>query len=50
MERDTSQTANQKVSAETVKMNYKPVSNLGFISKIVEKSNTWTIHWTLQQK
>ena len=27
----------KNISAGTVKMNYRPVSNLGFISKIVEK-------------
>ena len=37
MERGTIQTTNQKVSAGTVKMKYRPVSNLGFISKIEEK-------------
>ena len=34
MERGSCQTTNQKVSAGTVQMNYRPVSNLGFISKI----------------
>ena len=37
MDRSTSQTANKKPSAGLEKTNYRPVNNLGFISKVVEK-------------
>ena len=37
MERRTSQTTNKKPSAGLEITNYRPVSNLGFISKVVEK-------------
>ena len=36
-ERSTSQTTNEKPSAGIEKMNYRPVSNLGFVSKVIEK-------------
>ena len=37
MERRIGQTTNKKLPADLEKTNYRPVSNLGFISKIVEK-------------
>ena len=37
MERSIGQTTNKKPSGGVEKTNYRPVSNLGFISKIVQK-------------
>ena len=39
----------KKLSGGLVKTNYRPVSNLGFISKVVEKV-TQTIHETLHSE
>ena len=48
MERSTNQTTNKKPSAGLEETNYRPVSNLGFISKVAEKVFTHIIYQTLQ--